>query len=173
MKGYNDDVKLKKQIRFRVVLFMTGLVVSGLTAFPIEWQLEQAHYLISDWELNNQLTQWLELAYQGMQETNTSYPFIAYGTDWLGFAHLIIAVAFVGPLQDPVRNRWIFEFGLIACFTIFPFALIAGQARGIPFFWQLIDCSFGVVGSLILWSAYIRTKALERITEFKVYAYKS
>ena len=30
---------------------------------------------------------------------------IAYGTDWLAFAHITIAVAFLGPLKDPVRNR--------------------------------------------------------------------
>jgi hypothetical protein len=167
MQMSGDEAKLKKQIGIRIGWFMTGLIVSGLTAFPIDWQLTQAHYLISRFALDNQLTRWLDLAYQGVHETSEAYPFISYGTDWLGFAHLIIAVAFVGPWKDPVGNCWILEFGMIACLAILPFAFIAGEARGIPLFWRLIDCSFGVIGGTILWSAYIRTKALQRIIAFK------
>jgi len=37
------------------------------------------------------------------------YPFIAYGTDWLAFAHFVIAIAFIGPWRDPVRNVWVVE----------------------------------------------------------------
>jgi hypothetical protein len=29
--------------------------------------------------------------------------------------------------------------------------LIFGPIRGIPFYWQIIDCSFGVVGIVPLW----------------------
>jgi len=76
---------------------------------------------------------------------------MAYGTDWLAFAHLVIAVAFWGPLKDPVRNIWVIEFGMIACVLVIPLALIAGPIRGIPFFWQLVDCSFGVFGIIPLW----------------------
>ncbi|SCF41963.1 hypothetical protein [Micromonospora mirobrigensis] len=32
-----------------------------------------------------------------------------YGTDWLAFAHLVLAVAFWGPLRDPVRNVWVVQ----------------------------------------------------------------
>jgi hypothetical protein len=34
-----------------------------------------------------------------------AYPFLAYGTDWLAFVHLVIAVAFVGPFFDPVPDK--------------------------------------------------------------------
>jgi len=41
-------------------------------------------------------------------------------------------------------------FGLIACAGVIPLALIAGQIRGIPIYWRLIDCSFGVFGAIPL-----------------------
>jgi hypothetical protein len=78
------------------------------------------------------------------------HPFLAYGTDWLAFAHLVIAVAFIGPFIDPVRNKWIITFGLISCAGVIPLALIAGPIRGIPFPWRLIDCSFGIFGCIPL-----------------------
>jgi serine/threonine protein kinase len=42
------------------------------------------------------------------------------------------------------------DFGIAACIAVFPVAFVAGTIRGIPFFWQLIDCSFGLVGGLLL-----------------------
>jgi hypothetical protein len=38
-------------------------------------------------------------------------PFLAYGTDWLAFAHLAIAVVFIGPWINPVRSQWVITFG--------------------------------------------------------------
>ena len=75
-------------------------------------------------------------------------------------AWIAIAVAFVGPLRDPVRNVWVITFGLIACALVVPYALVFGALRGIPFPWRLIDCAFGVFGFLPLW--YCR-RAIERI----------
>ena len=75
---------------------------------------------------------------------------MAYGTDWLAFAHLAIDVAFLGPLRDPVRNKWILVFGVIACAGVVPLALIAGPIREIPLYWRLIDCSFGILGVIPL-----------------------
>jgi len=49
-------------------------------------------------------------------DTNQRYPFLSYGTDWLAFAHLIIAILFIGPLIDPVKNSWIISWALsVAC----------------------------------------------------------
>ena len=50
-----------------------------------------------------------------LQDTAAKHPMLFYGTDWLAFGHFVIAVAFIGVLRDPVRNRWLFDFGLIAC----------------------------------------------------------
>ena len=84
-----------------------------------------------------------------------------YGTDWLGFAHIILGVLFIGPLKDPVRNIWVIEFGMIACCLIIPFAVIFGLIRDIPFFWTLIDCSFGVLGIIPL---FIVKRHIQSIT---------
>jgi hypothetical protein len=99
--------------------------------------------------------------YAAVKTTNEKYPYLSYGTDWLAFAHLVIAVVFIGPLKDPVKNIWVIEFGMIACLMVFPLAFIAGPIRGIPFYWQLIDCSFGVFGFILLYSCYKNIKQLE------------
>jgi hypothetical protein len=74
----------------------------------------------------------------------------------------MIALVFVGALRDPVRNRWLFDFGLIACLLVVPFALIFGAWRGIPLWWRLIDCSFGVLGFVPLWLCRRWTIELEK-----------
>jgi hypothetical protein len=156
-------MSLHKQVRYLIAAFIIGLVISGVTAFPIEWQLSvgQRWFQTNGW--NNELSRWLDTVYNGVHETYRQYPFVAYGTDWLAFAHLVIAVAFIGPLRDPVRNIWVIQFGLIACISVIPLALIAGEIRGIPFFWQLIDCSFGVIGGMLLWICYRKIKQLENL----------
>jgi hypothetical protein len=88
---------------------------------------------------------------------------MAYGTDWLAFGHFVIAIAFIGALRDPVRNRWLFLFGMISCVLVIPYAIICGAVRGIPFYWRLIDCSFGVVGVFPLWFCWKCTGELEKI----------
>ena len=155
-----EQEKLKRQVQFILHVFIAGLVFSGITAFPIHTELEYAHTLVVKFNLDNPLSQWLETVYNGVHAVDTAYPFIAYGTDWLAFAHLVLAVLFIGIVNNPVRNIWVIQFGLIACVSVFPLALIAGNLRGIPFFWQLIDCSFGVVGGILLWMCYRKVKIL-------------
>jgi hypothetical protein len=154
---------LKKQIRSRLLFFIVSLVLSGVTAFPIQWQLSIAHTLIDQWNLNNLFTQWIEHVHEGVTHTYDRFGFMAYGTDWLAFAHLVIAAAFIGPLKDPVKNVWVIQFGMIACGGVIPLALIAGSIRGIPFFWQLLDCSFGLIGGLLLFLLYRKIRQLERM----------
>jgi len=98
-----------------------------------------------------------------LNDTSTNRPFLFYGTDWLAFGHFVIAIAFIGALRDLVRNRWLFDFGLIACALVIPFALIFGAVRGIPFWWRLIDCSFGVFGFVPLWFCRKWTRELETL----------
>ena len=61
------------------------------------------------------MARWLRHVSDGLEVVDRDYPFLAYGTDWLAFAHLVIAVSFIGPIRDPVRNIWGVEFGMIAC----------------------------------------------------------
>lgn len=160
-----DHQQLRREIRILLYVLVTGLVVSGITAFPIHAELTYAHDLIAHFNLNNALSRWIETVYRGATEVDINYPFIAYGTDWLAFANLVLAVLFAGILKDPIRNIWVIEFGLIACAGIFPLALIAGAIRGIPFFWQLIDCSFGFAGGIVLWMCYTRVKRLSLLSK--------
>jgi len=34
---------------------------------------------------------------------------------------------------------------------VVPYAFVFGTIRGIPFWWRLIDCSFGLLGFVPLW----------------------
>jgi hypothetical protein len=155
------------RIRIWLAVFIAGLILSGVTAFPLQtelgWLVSRLHSSsfrpIAE---SSRLLPWIERANEGLTITNSRYPFLAYGTDWLAFAHMVIAVAFIGPYIDPVRNKWVITFGLIACAGVFPLALIAGPNRGIPLLWRLIDCSFGVVGSIPLWICRRSIVALER-----------
>jgi len=86
---------------------------------------------------------------------------------WLAFAHIVIAIAFVGVLTKPVRNIWIVHFGMIACIAILPLAFICGSIRQIPFYWQLIDCSFGVFGIIPLYILHRYIKKLEKLIDYQ------
>ena len=132
---------------------MVGLVLSGATAIPLESELKLlAQITGADGSATHAgFGGWLLRVRDALVETNARYPFIAYGTDWLAFAHFVIAVLFIGPWRDPVRNVWVVEFGMIACALVVPFALAMGGVRGIPFGWRLIDCSFGLFGIVPLW----------------------
>ncbi|MGP9018255.1 hypothetical protein ACT1U9_07560 [Streptomyces sp. BR1] len=158
---------LVRGIRLWLVGFIVCLVLSGLTAFPLVHELHWTQSAldalsVGDWFPG--LTQWIDRVREGLDRTDAQYPFVLYGTDWLAFAHLVIAVAFYGPYRDPVRNIWVVEFGMIACAGIIPLALICGPVRGIPFWWSVIDMSFGVFGVIPLYVVRRRIKELEALT---------
>jgi hypothetical protein len=156
-----DKTRLIRRIRGWLAVVIVGLVVSGVTAFPLETEVGWFASHLSGLLLPG-LGGWLNRVHEALAATNRVYPFLAYGTDWLAFAHLVIAVAFIGPWRDPVRNKWVIEFGLIACAGVPFLALIAGSVRGIPFYWTLIDCSFGIFGSIPLVFCLRDTQRLER-----------
>lgn len=156
-----NEKRLRKQIRYWVLFFITFLILSGITAFAVETELAWLSKNHSFLPISIRV--WLDKVYLAVQKTNKVYPFLAYGTDWLGFAHLVIAVVFFGLLTHPVRNIWCIEFGMIACLMVIPFALIAGSIRHIPFIWRIIDCSFGVIGFVPLYVCYRKIKMLERL----------
>ncbi len=144
-----------RYIRIWLGIFIVGLVLSGLTAFPLQTELRWLVALLhQSWieplAQSSGLLAWIERVHGALDTTGAQFPFLAYGTDWLAFAHLAIAVAFIGPMVDPVRNKWVVTFGLITCAGVIPLALIVGQVRGVPLAWRLVDCSFGVVGCLPL-----------------------
>ena len=164
--------RLLRRIRWLTALFIAGLFLSGATAIPIETEVS---WLVKRTGAREKLPQqaqasknavawavWLCRVEDALVETNRNYPFIAYGGDWLAFGHFMIALVFVGAWRDPIRNRWLFDFGLIACALVIPYALIFGGVRGIPIWWRLIDCSFGVFGVIPLWIARRMIGELEK-----------
>ncbi|MFD5425783.1 hypothetical protein [Streptomyces sp. NPDC127084] len=160
---------LLRRIRVWLVVFIVCLVLSGLTAFPLVTELHWAHSALTSWaspvaDAFPGLAEWIARVRHGLDTADADYPFLLYGTDWLAFAHLVIAVAFYGPYRDPVRNIWVIEFGMIACAGIIPLALICGPIRGIPFWWTVIDMSFGVFGVLPLLLVRRLIKRLEALS---------
>jgi hypothetical protein len=63
---------------------------------------------------------------------------------------MMIAAFFILPLTNPTRYRGVLRVGLAACAGVIATALISGPLRGIPLFWRLIDCSFGIFGAIPL-----------------------
>jgi hypothetical protein len=154
---------LLRRAKLLTWLFIIGLVLSGATAIPLQGEL---NLLVNFFGSNGESSEgmrWLLRVRDALAQTQAQHPFLFYGTDWLAFGHFVIALVFVGALRDPVRNRWLFDFGLIACALVLPYALVFGEVRGIPVWWRLIDCSFGVFGFIPLWFCRKWAKELERL----------
>jgi hypothetical protein len=159
----NQDPRLK-WTKGLTWFFIVGLFISGATAIPLLTELDMLTKFLGGTESDQipGFTSWILKVREGLETTYAAYPFMAYGTDWLAFGHFIIALTFIGALRDPVRNRWLFLFGMISCVLVIPYAMIMGGLRDIPVYWRLIDCSFGVVGFFPLWFCWKWTGELER-----------
>jgi hypothetical protein len=165
----NREHVLRQRIKRLTWLFIIGLVLSGATAIPLLTEVDSLARITGA----NQLTEssatapawavWLVKVQGALHDMGQRYPFLFYGTDWLAFGHFAIAIAFIGALRDPVRNRWLFTFGLIACVLVVPYAFVFGGLRGIPVWWRLIDCSFGVIGFVPLWFCRKWARELEAL----------
>ncbi|MFC1854045.1 hypothetical protein ACFL27_28005, partial [candidate division CSSED10-310 bacterium] len=130
---------LRVRVKYLILFFIFALVISGLTAFPLKIEIDILQHIIGEGTTMESLwpdmAHWISNVHQGITWAHNNYPFVFYGTDWLAFAHIVIAILFLGPLRDPVKNIWVIEFGIIACILIVPLAMICGPIRGIPFFW--------------------------------------
>lgn len=150
----------QKIVKRWLVFFMIILVLSGITALPAESELSFATKFFGE---RSFVGSWLNDVHIAVKNTNKNYPYLFYGYDWLALAHIVLAIAFVGPYKDPVKNKWVIEFGAIACLLVIPFALVAGYLCGIPFWWRVIDCSFGILGIIPLSICYSKINELEAI----------
>jgi hypothetical protein len=171
MNGEPEGNPRRTLIVYRLSLgvFIAGLILSGLTAFPLWEELS----LLCRWlginapgayETFSGLRRWLAFVFFGLEKTYAAFPFVGYGTDWLAFGHFVIALFFIGPFRDPVPNAWVLRCGLVACAAVIPLALICGYIRQIPLEWRLLDCSFGVLGAIPLLYCLHLTKKLSRKT---------
>lgn len=132
-----------KRIRIAVGIVIFGLVASGVTAFPLLHELNLLARFLGDGD--GGMARWILTVRDGLEATYERYPFIAYGTDWLAFAHLMIALFFILPWRDPVRYEGVLKVGVAASLLVIPLAFICGPLRGIPLGWRIIDCSFGLL----------------------------
>lgn len=154
-----------RTFRLCMLVVIVGLVLSGVTAFPLLAEMEMLGrwlglpagedapaFGLGWWD---GVRSWVFEVRNGLRATYAAYPWIGYGTDWLAFGHLVIALFFVDPLLHPRKDhRAALLCGMIACVGVIPLALIAGEVRGIPIGWRLIDCAFGVVGLVPLLIAW-------------------
>jgi hypothetical protein len=158
----NNKQSAQRRIRIWLWVFIIGLILSGVTAFPLSSELELLSTISEKVGIDQTgFGKWIAIVHHGLIDTYAKYPWVGYGTDWLAFAHIVIAIFFIGPLRDPVRNVWVLKAGLLACFLVVPLALICGEVRQIPFGWRLIDCSFGVFGAIPLWYCLKLTRLIE------------
>ncbi len=159
METYNDDfslfaiAKMERQIKKYVWIFIVGLALSGLIAIPLIWGVYFAVDILDEIEFHIQIFSFMKQVQNALMFNEEHFPFMAYGTDWLAFAHFMFALLFVGLLFDAERNRFILRFGMVACVLIIPTAIFFGHAREIPWLWRMIDCSFGVIGFAVLLKA--------------------
>lgn len=163
----NREKILRRRILWLTGIFMAGLILSGATAIPLVPELTWLRNHLAGGSsiaapLDAGWRGWLWKVWMALTDSEQQYPFLFYGTDWLAFGHFVIAIAFIGALRDPVRNRWLFDFGLLACALVIPFAVAFGAMRGMPYWWRLIDCSFGAAGFLPLWFCRKWAREIER-----------
>jgi hypothetical protein len=148
-------IQLLLRINFLLYFFIFALFICGLTAIPLPWELNLLNQLFGQgtWlsGILPGLSEWITRVWQGLNDSYQNYPFLQYGTDWLAFAHFVIAIAFIWVLRDPVKNVAVIEFAMVACVLVIPAAFFFGELRGIPIFWRFIDSLFGILGFLPLW----------------------
>jgi hypothetical protein len=158
----NREQILRRRIKLLTWLFIIGLALSGATAIPLQSEVNLFAKFFGTNGESSELARWLLRVRDALAQTQAQHPFLFYGTDWLAFGHFVIAIVFIGALRDPIRNCWLFDFGLIACVLVIPYALVFGEIRGIPVWWRLMDCSFGIFGFIPLWLCRKWTKELEQ-----------
>lgn len=159
------------KIRLITLFFIAALIVSGVTAFPLVGELKILTSLLGinpDIPANEYagFSHWIATVNEGLIDANKNHPFLFYGTDWLAFAHIVIAIAFIGLYRKPITNRWLIYWAMIACVCIIPLAVICGNIREIPWFWILIDCSFGVFGLIPLYVLHRYVNTLKKAVNY-------
>ena len=162
-KSPEGEQQLRSAIRNYILFFIFMIVTNGILVFPAVSVLGYVNEHLGYFPPF--LRAWLSQVYLSVKTTTEQFPFLSYGTDWLAFAHLVIALVFIGPLRDPIKNIWIIQWAMISCLCVFPLVLIAGPIRGIPFYWQMIDCFFGAVGFVLLYLCYKRIIRLKSILD--------
>src|SRR5215212_2585625 len=101
--------RLRTRIRAWTLFFIVGLVISGATAVPIQSEIALGQTLLGhDFTAGGRMpvgvAAWLRTVRDAVENAAAGSQVLFYGTDWLAFGHVVVALAFIGALRDPVRN---------------------------------------------------------------------
>lgn len=136
-------------VRVLLGIVAFGLLVSGLTCYFLEWEVRFVTQVV--WGGSPDTIPFMAEEYkllvkvgEGLKVLMRDYPEFMLGTDWLGFAHVILAILFAGAMPDPVRNIWIVRFGIVSAVLVVPSAWLFGYMRGLPAIHYFVDASFGI-----------------------------
>jgi hypothetical protein len=143
-------LNIQKKIKLLILTFIVSLVAIGISVFPVTSILDNLIPFLTSNYPDSRLTNFLQAISEALNYNHEHYPFMLYTLDWLGYAHLMIALVFIGPLRDPVKNIWVIEFGILACLLTIPAIFIFGYKNQMPLWWSFIDCSFGIIGAMLL-----------------------
>jgi len=155
--------QLEQRIKRWLALFIILLALSGILVFPLETMLKTVANCC--FPPDTIVGHWVWRVLKGVQYTNIHFGFLSYGYDWLAYFHIVIAIAFIGPYRDPVRNIWVLEFIMIAAIGIIPVSLIGGGVRGLPMWWRIFELVFIALAFIPLWRCWRLIKALETFNE--------
>ncbi|MBL0335434.1 MAG: hypothetical protein IPP73_09045 [Chitinophagaceae bacterium] len=103
--------------------------------------------------IGNAVGNWLDEVQRGVSQTAAEQPWLFYGFDWLAFAHIVLALFFIGPYREPVKNKWVVECGIYAC------SLSHAPGDRIPFWWR--RGSLGIFGMIPLCTVLKKINRLE------------
>jgi len=144
-----------------LIIVALGLFVSGVTVWPAIPELKWGLHLLQNWGLaDSTLADFTATILESLKHIEKDHPHILYGYDWLAFAHIVLAILFLGAARDPVRNKWIVECGLIMCALIPFLAGICIPLREIPWWWFFMDFAFTPLAAIPL---FIALKDIRRI----------
>src|SRR5580698_1589451 len=105
----NSKTDVQKQLLTRIrrwiLLFIVLLILSGLTAFPVQTEL---HAMMNMQNIFPDFMRvWLVNLTMRIDEIEKFYPYLLYGYDWLAYAHIVIALFFFGVYKNPIQNAWV------------------------------------------------------------------
>lgn len=143
-------------------IVVVGLFISGVTVWPAISELRFGLFLMEQVGLGEtSFFGFVQQIRESLIEIRDEHPQIMYGYDWLAFAHVVLAILFVGAARNPVRNRWVIECGLIMCALIPILAGICIPLREIPFYWFFIDFAFAPAAAVPLLIALKDVRKIE------------
>ncbi len=144
---------LLTRIRLCLALLMAGLLFSSLPGF---FPLNGTKWILgllartSHFGDGTPLFTWFLGTRQALMATSLTARFLFYATNRDGLSRILFALLFLGPYRDPVRNRWVINFGLLSCAALVLFAFVAGEIQGMPFLWRCADAAFALLCALPL-----------------------